>query len=52
MFDYKWKIFSDRGKNLEEFTVKNAKTVYLYLFIHGLFYNLGSSSYYKALTVE
>ena len=52
MFDYKWKIFSDRSKNLEEFTVKNAKTVYLYLFIHSSFYNLGSSSYYIALTDE
>jgi hypothetical protein len=52
MFDYKWKIFSDRSKNLEDFTVKNAKTVYLHLFIHGLFYSLCSSSYYIALTDE
>jgi hypothetical protein len=52
MFDYKWKIFSDRSKNLEEFTVKNAKTVNLFLFIHCLFYNLDSSSYYTALTDE
>jgi len=52
MFDYKWKIFSDRSKNLEEFTVKNAKTFYLYLFTHGLFYKLGSGYYYIALTDE
>jgi hypothetical protein len=49
MFDYKWKTFSDRSKNLEEFTAKNAKTVYLQLFIHDVFYS-PSSSYYIALT--
>jgi nitrate reductase NapE component len=40
MFDYKWKIFSDRSKNLEEFTVKNAKTVYLYLFIQLVYFTI------------
>jgi hypothetical protein len=45
MCDYKWKICSDRSKNLEEFTVKNARSVYLYLFIHSLLYNLAISSY-------
>ena len=52
MFDNKWKIFSDKSKNLEEFTVKNAKTVYLYLFRHSSFYKLGSSSYFIALRDE